>query len=389
MKDKITNLKLILKNDRRIWFGAALIAIASVIVLMSNPAPKRSKGIGAGLKYQASDQSLDDNEAYKDLIVAIKNDTEKLTKVVSENRALIGRQKTDRDRDMERSRAIFDKIIDQVEGLTREVENVKKETKEANDPILRKTPNEVPLIAEKAEIFGDFDTAIVEPPPAPPEGPIRTTFISPGDVATVTLMTGVAAPVDGTPYPVMFKIDGPITGPDGSMLDVGEARIIAAAQGSETDARVIYRLTEMALRHKDGRRSVVKVDGWIIDEDGIRGMGGRLKDNLASTLGALTLISSGNALADRFSEKANDIEISNSSEIAIDQNDIDASLALGATDTFKTMSRIIVDRFQNQIPVVEVLSGRKVVAIFSTGTEIEILDPNEDGEDIYSDSSLS
>jgi len=167
-----------------------------------------------------------------------------------------------------------------------------------------------------------------------------------------------------------------------------EPRLIAAAQGSETDERVIYRLTELAIRHSDGRRSIVNVDGWIVGEDGVRGMGGKLKDNLTATLGALATLSTGLALSDRLQDKADNIQVSNSQDIDIDQGDIDSALTLGLTDTFQTMAEIIVDRFENQIPVVEVLSGRQVVAIFSTGTEVELL-LDEASEDIYDDSSLS
>ena len=184
----------------------------------------------------------------------------------------------------------------------------------------------------------------------------------------------------------MFKLNGPITGPDGSTLEIGEARLIAAAQGSEADERVLFRLTDLAIRHRDGRRSVVSVDGWVVGEDGIRGMGGRLIDKLGRLIVATAGVSFAAAMADRIDVKASTLGIQADGNVDIDTDDINFSGASALTDASNRLGQILLDRYEKLIPVVEVLSGREVMAVFSSPAEVEIIDESEFDEGIYASS---
>lgn len=153
----------------------------------------------------------------------------------------------------------------------------------------------------------------------------------------------------------------------------------------------------MAIRHNDGRRSVIQVDGWIVGEDGSRGMRGQLRDNLGETMVALSTIATGQFLGDRVRDRASGSQSNNTDESfvllgnggnSISPGDIQSSIALGVTDTFQSMAEIIIERYRKQIPVVAVNPGRTVQAIFSSNSEVELI--SEDGdESIYYDSSLS
>ena len=149
---------------------------------------------------------------------------------------------------------------------------------------------------------------------------------------------------DGTPYPVLFQLTGPITAPDGTTLDVmttsdgtiihvDEARLAAVATGSETDNRVSFRLTHLAIRGKDGRRGIMKVDGWIIEKEdghGLRGIKGESIDKLFSEPVFLT------------------VKLKNGTEANI----LNPSESKGVLK-----------------PVIKILPGREGVAIFTTAIE--------------------
>lgn len=167
--------------------------------------------------------------------------------------------------------------------------------------------------------------------------------ILPGATTEVELLTGVHAPVEGTPSPVVFKITGDVIGPDGSTFNVGEGRLLAAAQGSEFDGRALFRLTQLAIRQSDGRRSVTDVDGWVLGEDGIRGVHGRLIDKLVT------------------------------------QSFVD----LVEPAVVQASNRERIDSYEKLTPIVELLPGRKVLAVFSRTAEIEIIDESAD-EEVYS-----
>ena len=134
----------------------------------------------------------------------------------------------------------------------------------------------------------------------------------------------------------------------------------------------------------------------MIGEDGVRGMKGELKDNLGATMVALSTIASAQYLGDRISDKADTntnntnspFSLLGTSGNAISVDDLDSAIALGVTDTFENMTDIIVKRFESQVPVVEILPGRVVQAVFSSNAEVEVL-VEDDEESAYYDSSLS
>ncbi len=398
MSEGIENLKLLIKNDRRIMIGVGFLVFC-LLLLAFIPNGKRSK-VRKPINIQNPTEmnlSDGDNAAWKDLLLVTSNSLEQIkddNKSIQED---LVRMKKEREQDKSRTIGILDGLLDKMENIASDVVDLREEQNRSTKEVVQKKIKVEAPVSENIEGFGFEDTDLPPPPPKKPKGPLRMSHITAGDNVALQLLTGIEAPVDGTPYPVMFKITGPITGPDGSLLDVGEARIIAAAEGIEGNSRVIFRLSELAIRHNDGRRSVIQVDGWIVGEDGSRGMRGQLRDNLGETMVALSTIATGQFLGDRVRDRASGNRSNNTDESfvllgnggnSISPGDIQSSIALGVTDTFQSMAEIIIERYRKQIPVVAVNPGRTVQAIFSSNSEVELI--SEDGdESIYYDSSLS
>jgi conjugal transfer pilus assembly protein TraB len=398
MSEGIENLKLLIKNDRRIMIGAGFLVFC-LLLLAFIPSGKSSK-VRKPINIQNPTEmnlSDGDNAAWKDLLLVTSNSLEEIkddNKSIQED---LVRMKKEREQDKSRTIGILDGLLDKMENIASDVVDLREEQNRSTKEVVEKKIKVEAPVTENIEGFGFQDTDLPPPPPKKPKGPLRISHITAGDNVSLQLLTGIEAPVDGTPYPVMFKINGPITGPDGSLLDVGEARIIAAAEGIEGNSRVIFRLSELAIRHNNGRRSVIQVDGWIVGEDGSRGMRGQLRDNLGETMVALSTIATGQFLGDRVRDRASGSRSNNTDESfvllgnggnSISPGDIQSSIALGVTDTFQSMAEIIIERYRKQIPVVAVNPGRTVQAIFSSNSEVELI--SEDGdESIYYDSSLS
>lgn len=402
IKDRIEEWKLLVKNDRRIMAIGGLSVVVIVLFaftqLKGNEPPQeafmtQTRRQELAAQQEASEQSLGETEAYNDLIKAFQQDIQTL-KTAAENSAK--REERDR-REFEdhrrRAKGIFETVVNKIEELTRAVEDL--ETAQSGGPgvlpgvagsYTGANGEQIDGTISGGEVdslsgFG-FDEATVPPPPQEPK-PVRVAVISPGDSVPITLLTGVNAPVDGTPYPVVFRLDGPITGPDGSTLDLGEARLIGAAQGSETDGRVIFRLTDLAIRHPDGRRSVVQVDGWIVGEDGVRGMKGKLIDKLGRLIAATAGYSFIAALGERIDNSASAVTVSGGENVTVKGDDISVAGASALTDASNRLGQILLDRYEKLVPVVEVLSGRTVAAVFSRTAEVTIVDENLDGEGLY------
>lgn len=368
MSQNLEDIKLLIKNDRRVWaIGGFIVVALFVWLLTSSDKPKRQRVVR---EVTPSEQGMGSAEAYGDLIVAYRNDIEKAKTERKELYDVLYRTTTDLKEHKERVTGIFETLVDKFEQLAREVDALAAAMKGQAEQIPLPRGHELDG-PDELEPMG-FDTPTVAPPPPEPK-PLRVSVIAPGDSATVQLLTGVAAPTDGTPYPVVFKLTGPISGPDGSSLDVGEARLIAAAQGSEADARALFRLTQLSIRHPSGRRAVVEVDGWIVGEDGVRGMQGRLIDKLGRLIAATALVSGIGALGERLDDRTS-VTVNNNSGLAVQSDDLEFATASAVTDASNRLGQVLLNRYESLVPVVEILSGREVAAIFSKPAEIALLE---------------
>ena len=365
---KLDDLKLLIKNDRRIMFAAIFLIVAIFITLLtSGGSGKRRARIVP--EVSPSQQGTGANEAYGDLIVAFKNDIESGKQERKELYDVLHRTTVDLKERRKRVDGIFETLVDKFEQLAREVDSLASALKSQSADV--PLPGSIELDGpDELEPLG-FDTPTVAPPPPEPE-PLRVSVIAPGDQVQVQLITGVNAPTDGTPYPVVFKLVGPVEGPDGSSLDLGEARLIAAAQGSETDGRALFRLTQLSIRHPNGRRAVIDVDGWIVGEDGVRGMQGKLIDKLGRLIAATAIVSGVSAFGERLDQRTN-IRVPNGGGLVVDRGDLDFAAASAITDASNRLGGVLLNRYESLIPVVEILSGREAAAIFSRPAEIAIL----------------
>lgn len=372
MKQQLTDLIEIVKTDRRIWAIGGFIIIA--LFVWSMTASTRTTRGQAGLlpdQMTASSPGTGATEAYNDLIVAFNNDIQESKARTNKVEMMLERQSNEFNEHRHMVTGIFETLADKLEQLAREVDALSK----------RQTENEIVPVTPPPEVGepDDIERIGYEPEPVTPDKPqppeiTRVSVITPGDSVSVKLLTGVNAPTDGTPYPVVFQLEGPVTGPDGASLELGQARLIAAAQGSESDGRALFRITSLAMTHPDGRRSVIEVDGWIVGEDGVRGMQGVLIDKLGRLIVATAGVSFAAALGTKIEDNNNYYYSDGERGINVDSADFEESAGSAMVDASNRLGQILIDRYESLVPVVEILPGREVVAIFSRTSEIEILD---------------
>jgi conjugal transfer pilus assembly protein TraB len=233
---------------------------------------------------------------------------------------------------------------------------------------------------DELQSFG-MEQPELAPPPAPPPGKIA--IIGAGDSVRVKLLAGVNAPTDGSPYPVVFKLIGDVFGPDGSALPLGEARLVAAAQGSLADQRALFRATTLNIRFPDGRRKVIDVDGWIVGEDGIRGMQGLLIDPIGKGIAAAGAAGFLSGVGQGFSAAQLDSTQNDSGNWSqtVSGNTTAFALGRGVSGMANEWSSVIRDRVDQLVPHVQVLSGREATAVFARSVTIPGLFDALEGED--------
>lgn len=275
---------------------------------------------------------------------------------------------------------IFKKILERLQ----EVQNAQNITTTTGGPKNLEDINAQDLGAvgpDELETLGPIEPVAVQPPPQPVKP--KLVAVMPGDTVRVKLLAGVNAPTDGTPYPVVMKLISDVSGPDGNSVPLGEARLIAAAQGSLTDHRVLLRLTRLSLRMPNGRRKEFPVDGWVVGEDGIRGLEGVLIDPLGPAIagtaatGFLQGIGTGVQVANTVNRQG---FYGQSSYINNDKIP-EYAAGVGVSSAAREWATLLRERLSQMVPVVQVLSNREATAIFSQTLAIPDLLEELDDED--------
>ena len=101
--------------------------------------------------------------------------------------------------------------------------------------------------------------------------------ISPGDSAPGEIRAELAVRTDGTPETTQILVRGPIITPNGTKLNLAAATVEAQVQGGAQDSRLLFRLKKLSFQKSENVSFTVGVDGWIVADDGIRGIPAELE----------------------------------------------------------------------------------------------------------------
>lgn len=369
---KFKDLILLLKRDRKaqVIAGIVVLLLAWTMFIddtanqrraqINDPGPRGSQGTGA----------MSGEEAYNDLVTRFNNDLETIKKQSLENAEQLQEQRQLAAQQEERTAEIFKLVLERISEIE---SSVKAQAALGATPTTINSGDVPQLEEDTLAPWGDLDAEEVSLPAAPK--PKRIAFVGAGDSVRVKLLAGVDAPTDGTPYPVVFKLIDNVSGPDDSTLGLGEARLIAAAQGSLVDSRALFRLTQINIRYPDGSRKVMPIDGWIVGEDGIRGMEGILIDPIGKALAGSFMSGFVEGLGEGAEAASTTQVITNdgSSYSYVSGDLIEYAVANGLGEAGDRWSQFIDDRARLLVPHVRVFSGREATAVFSQNLELEDL----------------
>ena len=377
MGQKLKDLILLLQKDKKAQFFAI---IALLLVVWAVVVPQQQRRQIAEVAPEVDSSTTSSEEAYNDIVRAFGSDLDNTKGEVKRIHDRLDEQEQKFDEFQNSSTEIFRKILERMS----EIETVGGPGTGAGfEPGSANGADTTNLDGGGSDILETFGNQATTPdvPPAPEKQ--KMAFIGAGDSVRIKLLAGVNAPTDGTPYPVVFQLASDVMGPDSSQLPLGEARLVAAAQGSLTDSRALFRLTSMNLRLPDGRRKVVPVDGWVVGEDGVRGMEGILIDPIGKAIGgagfAGALQGIGQGLAARNTTVQAGGLLGNTT--AVTGNAAEFAAGNGISSAANAYSQLIQQRVNLLVPVVQVLSGREATAVFSKSISISDLYAALDAED--------
>ncbi|MBX7139294.1 MAG: hypothetical protein K1X83_15070 [Oligoflexia bacterium] len=394
-QQKFNDLLMLVKTQRRYQIALGFLAVVFIYLYISGPGTPR-KPVNNARRNRAEEierktKTTANEENANDIMVAFQSSVKDMRAKLDEN------VKADAERDKklesynERTAEIFKKILDRMSdqeaqrGISDTAGGVGADGPAPVDVADLEPGADSGAGADSLEQFGSLNAP--EAPPPPPAEPEKVAFIGAGDSVTVKLLAAVNAPTDGTPYPVLFKLDGDVQGPDGSSLPLGEARLIAAAEGSLTDSRVLFRLVKLNIRLPDGRRKVMDVDGWIVGEDGIRGMQGIPIDPIGKGIAAGGMVGALGAVGNAFAQTESTTEqTANGDFREIVTGDV-GKFAAGkaAAGMANSWGKIVSDRVKQLVPHIQVYSGRTGTAVFAQSVAIKgLFDNSGDESDVFS-----
>jgi hypothetical protein len=376
MKQKLTDLKLKLQRDRK----TQAIAITAVVILMlffvidsKNAPPRTRPSIIPDQQMVRNNQNLRANvdESNDDLLRRFTSDLTEIKDATIKNAEDNKKIKTELSTYEQRTAEIFKRVLERIQetenssgrggmggpGVEAQAEGAAQDA--GMDPSAQAATDEI-------ESFGGVNETHAAAPP--PVKDIKVARVSPGDSVRVKLLAGVNAPTDGTPYPVVFQLVSDVDGPDGSTLPLGQARLVAAAQGSLVDSRALFRLTTLSVQFPNGRRKEVEVDGWIVGEDGIRGMAGVTLDPIGKAIGGGILAGGIQGIGEGFSmAQLTTNQNTNGNNQQLLTGDVGTYAAgRGLSGGAQMWAGMIKERVALLVPQVQVMSGREGTAVFAS-----------------------
>jgi molybdopterin converting factor small subunit len=366
MSQFVKDLGLRLRSDRKTQVIAGLVVIAVLFLVFADNTPRRR---GAPRQTETVSGAGDTNERWTDLVTRFTGQINTLTQETTSLREEMATQKKTMAELEATTAEIFKKILERLSDIQN------NQAVAVNNPTARTLPDVAaidPVVDPDPELEGIGTSPVAVQPPAPPQKP-RLAAIMPGDSVRVKLLAGVNAPTDGTPYPVVLKLLGSVMGPDGNTIPLGEARIIAAAQGSLTDSRVLFRITRLSIRLPNGRRKEFTIDGWIVGEDGIRGLSGVLIDPIGKAIGAAGLAGAFAGLGQGIAAANQQYTLysNGTGTNSVDSSQIPAYAGgVALSSAALEWQQMIRTRVSQLVPVVQVLSGREATAVFSQSLAI-------------------
>jgi Bacterial conjugation TrbI-like protein len=364
--DRIRDGIVLVRGSRKAQFIAVLVVLAILYVIFGGGGTRRREVVRP--KNSTTSQTapaVSSQEVAQDILTRFKSELDTIKKQTTEQQNEIKTQRQAITDYEQRTAEILKKMLERMSEVSAAEQSAQPST--APSVTTEATDDD----GNPLETFGE--DAVVAPPPPPPEAK-NIAFVGAGDSVRVKLLAGVNAPTDGTPYPVVLKLLSDVHGPDNSTLPLGEARVIAAAQGSLIDSRVLFRLTTLNIQLPSGERKVYDVDGWIVGEDGIRGLSGVLIDPLgrvlAGSLAAGVISGAGAGLSAANQQLV--VQPNTGAVSTIVNGDLgEFALGQGLVRAGNRWSQLIQQRLSQLIPAVKVYSGREATAVFARSLPVE------------------
>jgi len=207
----------------------------------------------------------------------------------------------------------------------------------------------------------------------------RTVHIPAGSFGEATLLTGVFAPTEGEPLPVLLRLDAALIGPHRTRLVLPQALLVGKATGDSNARRATVQIETLSLATSSGRAHEAKMNGWLVDDDGLQGLRGtyvwRADEIIALAAAAGGLSAGADALASR--ETTASVTPLGGATAVVTGDPVRMAEYRGLGGAAARLSEVIAERLKEVVPAIHVANGKKVTVAFVNGVTLDGLEPEE------------
>ena len=263
-------------------------------------------------------------------------------------------------------------------GLLQETQKELKESRQKEASTLEK-------------LLRDLQGAAKPEPAPPPTAPARfrtidfekrrggSIHVPAGSFGEATLLTGVFAPTTGEALPVLLRLDAALIGPQRARVPIRGAFLVGKAQGEANSRRAVVQLDTLSVVRADGRPSEAKVNGWVVDDDGIQGLRGVYVWR-ADEIVALSTITGGLAGgAEAMSKKETTAQVTplGGATGTVTGDPLKFAGYRSVSSAFGKLSEVVSARLNEIVPAIYVANARRVTVAFIAGATLEGYDTPE------------
>ncbi|WP_424753232.1 TrbI/VirB10 family protein [Methylobacterium sp.] len=202
-----------------------------------------------------------------------------------------------------------------------------------------------------------------------------SSYIPSGSYAPAVVLSGVDAPAGVSsqedPIPVLLRVTGAATGPNGRRFNLNGCTVIGAATAALSSERVNVRLTKMTCGGRNGKILETPIAG-LISGDGKAGVRGLVVERTGNLTGKAAAAGFLGGFASAV-ENAASISTANEEAKSIGAVLAGAGAGMiggGASNAANTLAEYYIKKAEQYVPVVSLYSGTQVEMVFMEGVKL-------------------
>ncbi|ABL01368.1 TrbI/VirB10 family protein [Pelobacter propionicus] len=206
-----------------------------------------------------------------------------------------------------------------------------------------------------------------------------TTVYLPPSYMEATLLSGAYIPTTesakGNPMPVLLRVKTPAFLPNEAKAAVKGCYIIADGKANLATERAEMTIVSMSCLDKKGRAVIdQKVKGWLIDSDGVAGIGGKVVAKMGTMVARSLIAGFAGGIGDALKAAATTTSVSAlGTTQSIDPKDAAmAGVGGGLSNGFKEIQKFYLDLAKQTMPTVAILPSKTVTVAISEGVVLNI-----------------